>query len=72
LIQATLGTALGAALSVGFTRLLRSLLLEVDPLDPVIFVIAWCRHDGGGRAGVLPAWGGRGTKIEPRVVLKAE
>jgi hypothetical protein len=71
LIQATLGVALGVALSVGLTRFLRSLLLEVDPLDPVIFV-------GGGAVMMLVIGlacylpGRRGTKIEPMVVLRSE
>src|SRR5262249_22747817 len=39
-VLATTGTALGLGASAGLTRLMRSLLFEISPMDPVVYAAA--------------------------------
>ncbi len=71
LLPVLVGLALGLTCAVGVTRLLESLLFEVDPIDPpvylgvcaVLLLVAAC-------ASLIPAV--RATRVDPVEVLKSE
>ena len=71
LMLALAGVALGLIAAVGLTRLLRGMLFDVDPFDPLtfaalsVFVVAVAVV-----AAFLPAR--RATRIDPMVALRAE
>jgi predicted permease len=66
-----IGCGLGAIAAVFATRLLRSMLFEVDPLDPVVIVIAAiCILLLAVAASVIPAR--RAASIEPMQALRTE
>jgi putative ABC transport system permease protein len=67
---AALGIALGAVTSLAFTRLLRSLLYEVSPWDPVTLLgVALVVLTVALLAAWLPA--ARATRVDPLVVMKS-
>ena len=67
-----LGLVLGLACAIPATRLLRGLLFQVGPNDPVTFVVDRCRA-GGGRTRSPPTCPhGAGRRVDPVVTLKAE
>jgi putative ABC transport system permease protein len=66
-----IGCGLGAVATVFATRLLRSMLFEVDPLDPAVIVIAAiCILLLAVAASVIPAR--RAASIEPMQALRTE
>ncbi len=68
---ALLGSALGLGLTLGVTRLLRSLLFEVDPLDvPVLAAAAAGIFALSLLASALPAR--RAAAVDPASALRAE
>jgi ABC-type antimicrobial peptide transport system permease subunit len=70
-LQLTLGMVIGLALALGVSQLVRILLFDVQPRDPMIF---------GGVTAVLIATGmlacllpaRRATRVDPLVALRAE
>ena len=65
------GCAIGAIAAVFATRLLRSLLFEVDSLDPIVLVLATvCILLIALAASVVPAY--RAASVDPVEALKAE
>ena len=66
-----LGLAVGLLIAIPATRLLRGLLYQVGPNDPVTFIaIAAILSAVAIVASYLPAR--RGTQVDPVVTLKAE
>ena len=65
------GLVAGVAAAVGLTRLLGSLLYEVEPADPVTFaVVAVFMLAVALVACVVPAH--RATRVDPMLVLRVE
>lgn len=66
-----MGSAIGAVAAVFAMRLLRSLLFQVDPLDPVVIVLAamfiFALALG---ASLIPAY--RAASIDPMRALRAQ
>jgi ABC-type antimicrobial peptide transport system permease subunit len=66
-----LGSAVGAVAAVFAGRLLRSLLFEVDPLDPIVIVLAAMFIFALAlAASLIPAY--RAASIDPMRALRAE
>jgi len=66
-----IGCGIGALVAIFATRLLRSLLFEVDPLDPIVLVLAALAiFLLALAASVLPAR--RAASIDPMQALRAE
>ncbi|MDE3150352.1 MAG: FtsX-like permease family protein, partial [Acidobacteriota bacterium] len=66
-----IGCGLGAVAAVFATRLLRSLLFQVDPLDPAVIVLAaLCIFALALAASLIPAR--RAASIEPMQALRTE
>ncbi|HEY4360437.1 MAG TPA: ABC transporter permease [Bryobacteraceae bacterium] len=71
LILAAMGVALGAVAAVGLSRLMKSLLFEVSPLDPVTYVaVAVVLVMAAVLASYLPAR--RAAAVDPLDALRAE
>lgn len=71
LIVATIGVAFGAAGALALARVLRSLALGVNPLDPLVFAVATLVLGAVVLlAGYLPAR--RATKVDPLEVLQSD
>jgi ABC-type antimicrobial peptide transport system permease subunit len=71
LLQLTLGLTLGLAGAFGLSRVLRTLLVQVTPTDPVTFVtITVILTSVAIAACLLPAR--RATRVDPLVALRAE
>jgi putative ABC transport system permease protein len=71
LLLGGLGVAVGLVVAVAFTRLLRSLLFEVTPTDPVTLgAVACLLLAVTVGATLLPAR--RATKVDPMVALRYE
>jgi putative ABC transport system permease protein len=71
LAQIGLGLVFGLALAAGLSRLLSTLLFNVEPRDPVIFAsIVLLLAITGIIASIVPAM--RATHIDPQVALRAE
>jgi putative ABC transport system permease protein len=68
---ALLGLALGLAVSAGASRLIRSMLYETEPLDPVVFAaVAGALLIIAALACMAPAW--RASRLNPMQALRAE
>ena len=66
-----IGCGLGAVAAVFATRLMRSLLFEVNPLDPAVIVLAaLCIFLLALAASVIPAV--RAASVEPMQALRTE
>jgi predicted permease len=66
-----IGLAIGLVAALASTRLIASLLVEVDPLDPVtFFTISILLLAVAALAGYLPAR--RATRVDPLIALRAE
>jgi putative ABC transport system permease protein len=66
-----IGVVLGVAAAMGLTRLLRRILFEVSPLDPVVFgAVALILSAVALLAAYLPAR--RATRVDPVTVLNVE
>ena len=71
LILAVVGVAIGAAAAVGLSRLMKSLLFEVSPLDPVTYAaVAVVLVTSAALASYLPAR--RAAAVDPLDALRAE
>ena len=71
LILAGVGVAIGAAAAVGLSRLMKSLLFEVSPLDPVTYAaVAVVLVTSAALASYLPAR--RAAAVDPLDALRAE
>jgi ABC-type antimicrobial peptide transport system permease subunit len=71
LILAGVGVAIGAGAAVGFSRLMKSLLFEVSPLDPVTYAaVAVVLVASAVLASYLPAR--RAAAVDPLDALRAE
>jgi len=68
---ALFGLALGLAVSAGATRLIRSMLYETEPLDPLVFAaVAGTLLVIAVLACMAPAW--RASRLNPMQALRAE
>jgi ABC-type antimicrobial peptide transport system permease subunit len=71
LILAGFGVAIGAGAAMGLSRLMKSLLFEVSPLDPVTYaVVAAVLVMSAVLASYLPAR--RAAAVDPLDALRAE
>ena len=71
MVSVAIGLALGLPGAWGASRLLRSFLFEITPLDPLAYAAATLLLGGVGAAACyLPAR--RATLVEPMAVLKTE
>jgi putative ABC transport system permease protein len=71
LLQLALGMTLGLALALGVSQLLRVLLFEVQPRDPLVYLsVAGALTAVGLLACLIPA--ARATRVDPLVALRAE
>ncbi|MEO8451714.1 MAG: FtsX-like permease family protein [Gemmatimonadota bacterium] len=65
------GIAIGLAIAFGATRLVRGLLFQVGPNDPLVFAVVTVSLAAAGVcAGVVPAR--RATMVDPVVALRSE
>ena len=68
---ALIGVACGLVAAVGLTRLMKSMLFEVKPLDPATFAtVALGLVLAAALASYLPAL--RATAVDPMVALRAD
>jgi len=66
-----IGCGLGAIAAVFATRLMRSLLFQVDPLDPTVMILAaMCIFVLALAASIIPA--ARAASIDPMQALRTE
>lgn len=71
LLICSIGMAAGLAAALPGVRLLRSMLYQLSPFDPLSFVLAmFCVALIGGAAALLPAW--RAANVDPMVALRYE
>jgi putative ABC transport system permease protein len=71
LVLSGIGAACGLIAAFGLTRLMKSLLFNVSPADPLTYLIAsLCLILAAVIASYLPAR--RATKVDPAVTLRAE
>jgi putative ABC transport system permease protein len=71
LLLACLGIAIGLAASLQLTKLLATLLFELNPTDPVTLAsVAAVLLGVALLASYLPAW--RASRVDPLVALKSE
>jgi predicted permease len=71
LLLSGLGLALGLGASFGLTRLIKTMLFNVTPTDPVtLSMVAGVIAFVSIAACLVPAW--RATRVDPLIVLKAE
>jgi putative ABC transport system permease protein len=71
LVMAIVGVVVGVAVAVGATTIMRALLYDTSPSDPMVYglmavgalVVAVC-------ACLIPAW--RAMRVDPLVALRAE
>ena len=67
---AFIGLALGLVASAVLTQLIRSMLYQTEPLDPVVFVVVgFVLLLVPTAAGVIPAW--RASQVDPIRALRA-
>ena len=65
------GLVLGLAASLGLTRVIATLLFNVNPIDPVtLTIVAVVIVLVAAAACIIPAW--RATRVDPLIVLKSE
>ena len=70
-LQLTIGMVVGLALALGISRLMRIILFDVQPRDPVIFTgVAGVLVITGLLACLIPAR--RATRVDPLVALRSE
>jgi len=68
---AILGLALGAAASAVITQLIRSMLYDTRPLDPIVYVaVTFTLLMVATLACLIPAW--RASRLDPMQALRAE
>ena len=71
LVLSGIGAVCGLIAAFGLTRLMKSLLFNVSPADPLTYLIAsLCLILAAVIASYLPAR--RATKVDPAVTLRAE
>jgi hypothetical protein len=68
--QVGIGLGIGMALAFGVTQLIRILMFNVDPQDPLVFAVVFLTIVGvGGAAAFFPAR--RATRVDPVDTLRA-
>jgi ABC-type antimicrobial peptide transport system permease subunit len=68
---AIVGLALGLAAAAGASRLLRTMLYQTQPLDPIVFAaVAATLLLVGAIACLVPAW--RASRLDPIQALRTE
>jgi ABC-type lipoprotein release transport system permease subunit len=68
---ALIGLALGLAASAAATRLMRDMLYETRPLDPLVFAgVSGTLLAVAALACIVPAW--RASRVDPVQALRAE
>ena len=71
LLTSVIGFCIGLPVALLAVRLLRSMLYQLSPFDPMSFALATCGIAMvAGIAGYLPAW--RAAKVDPMVALRYE
>ncbi len=71
LVLAALGVAIGLGAAAGLTRLMKSLLYGISPLDPMTYItVPLILVAAAVLASYLPAW--RAAKVDPMEALKAD
>jgi ABC-type lipoprotein release transport system permease subunit len=71
LLMTSLGLALGSAAALLLTRLIKTMLYDVSPTDPLTFVTVALLLAG---VALLACWipARRATKVDPMVALRCE
>ena len=65
------GILAGLLLSLALSRLLRRFLYEIEPTDPVSFLLGTVALlSAGALAALVPAW--RASRVDPSTVLRVE
>ena len=71
LLVIAVGMAVGVASAAGLSRLIASLLFNVEPVDPLAYIIATLVLGAGALlAAGVPAW--RATRVDPRTAMAVE